>query len=102
MHGYLATNYDASPAKPRKSLRPLFGRFYDAKKIGNTQTLTLSFPTDDVVLTGKRLEDICSLLGKNDLACVRALSERFSELRPTSPFVAKIEIRPVKADQAAE
>ena len=60
------------------------------------QTLTLSFPTDDVVITGKRLEDICSLLGKNDLKAVRALSERFAELRPTSPFVAKIEIRPVK------
>src|SRR5450432_2139533 len=63
------------------------------------QTLTLSFPTDDVVITGKRLEEICSLLGKNDLKAVRVLSERFAELRPTSPFVAKIEVRPIKEPQ---
>ena len=49
--------------------------------------------------SGKRLEDICSLLGKNDLACVRALSERFAELHLHRPFVAKIEIRPIKQDE---
>jgi len=64
------------------------------------QILTLSFPTDDVVLTGKRLEDICTLLGKNDLKAVRTLSERFAELHLHRPFVAKIEIRPIKQDEA--
>ena len=33
--GYSATNYDANPAKPQKSLRRQFGEKYDHKKVRN-------------------------------------------------------------------
>ena len=65
------------------------------------QTLTLSFPTDDVILTGKHLEQVAKLLGKNELSAVRTLAERYAELHPHLPYVAKIEITPIKGDQEA-
>jgi hypothetical protein len=59
------------------------------------QTLTLSFPTDDVVITGKYLDEICRLLSKNELASVAALPGRHAELDPLKTFVTKIDIIPV-------
>ena len=59
------------------------------------QTLTLSFPTDDVVITGQHLDKICELLVKSQLGSVHAHSERFAELNPLSPFVTKIDIIPI-------
>jgi hypothetical protein len=53
------------------------------------QTLTLSFPTNDVVITGKRLEDICSLLGKT-ISGPSALSPNASpNCGPRRPSLAK-------------
>ncbi len=66
------------------------------------QTLTLGFATADVVITGKRLEGITELLVESRLLLVRALSERFAELNPRTPFVTKIEIKPVKTAAAEE
>ena len=34
--GYSATNYDASVANPKKTLRRQFGQKYDVKKVRNT------------------------------------------------------------------
>ena len=59
------------------------------------QTLTLSFPTDDVVLTGRFLDELCHLIARNELAAVCALSPRYAELNPLKPFVASIEINPI-------
>jgi hypothetical protein len=36
------TKCDASQARPQKSLRGQFGKFYDQRKIGNTYPLTLA------------------------------------------------------------
>lgn len=59
------------------------------------QVLTLGFATADVVVFGKRLEAVAELLAEGRLKSVAALPERFAELNPTKPFVAKIEVKPV-------
>ena len=60
--------------------------------------LTLGFATADVVLSGRRLEAVAELLVEGRLKSVSALPERFAELNPTKPFVAKIEVKPFRAD----
>lgn len=62
------------------------------------QVLTLGFATADVVLFGKRLEAVAELLAEGRLKSVSALPERFAELNPRAPFVAKIEVKPFRAD----
>ena len=65
------------------------------------QVLTLCFPTDDVVVTGHRLDEITTLLGEGRLAAVRTQPERFSELSPTRASVRSIQVRPLKAEPQA-
>ncbi len=65
------------------------------------QVLTLGFATANVVLSGKRLEAVADLLAEGQLKSVAALPERFAELNPTKPFVAKIEVKPFREDGGA-
>ena len=65
------------------------------------QVLTLGFATADVVLFGRRLEAVAELLAEGRLKSVSALPDRFAELNPTKPFVAKIEIKPVREQAEA-
>ncbi len=58
------------------------------------QVLTLGFATADVVLFGKRLEAVAEFLTEGQLKSVAALPERFAELDPTKPFVARIDVKP--------
>lgn len=44
--GYSATNYDASVATSRKSLRCQIGPFYDARKVRNNQVWSINYETD--------------------------------------------------------
>lgn len=60
------------------------------------QVLTLGFATADVVLFGKRLEAVAELLAEGQLKSVAALPERFAELNPRAPFVAKIDVKPFR------
>jgi hypothetical protein len=55
------------------------------------------FATVDAVLFGRRLEAVAELLAEDRLKSVAALPERFAELNPRAPFVAKIEVKPVQA-----
>ena len=65
------------------------------------QTLTLGLQTADLVITGNRLNLITAALVEGTLAAVRAVPSRYAELHPKQPFIAKIEIRPVKGDSEA-
>ena len=60
------------------------------------QTLTLGLQTADLVITGNRLNLITAALVEGTLAAVRAVPSRYAELNPRQPFVAKIEIKPIK------
>lgn len=59
------------------------------------QMLSLAFSTADVVILGWRLDRLADCLSENNLAAVRALPKRYTELDPRKPFVASIEIKPV-------
>jgi hypothetical protein len=39
--GNWGADYEASQARPQKSLQGQFGKFYDDKKIGNTEVATV-------------------------------------------------------------
>ncbi len=43
---------------------------------------------------GKRLEAVAEFLADGQLKFVAALPERFAELDPTKPFVARIDVKP--------
>jgi len=58
------------------------------------QVLTLGFATADVVLFGKRLEAVAEFLAEGQLQSVAALPDRFAELDPSLPFVARIDVKP--------
>jgi len=60
-----------------------------------SQTLTLGFPTGDLIITGNRLQLITAALKQGILDTVRVISPRYAELDPRHPFVAKIEIRTI-------
>jgi hypothetical protein len=62
------------------------------------QVLTLGFATADVVVSGKRLEAVAELLVEGRLKSLAVLPERFAELNPRAPFVAKIDVKPVRED----
>jgi hypothetical protein len=57
------------------------------------ERLTLAFSTADVVILGARLVRLTDLLREHKLAIVRPLSDRYSNLEPTQPWVAEILIR---------
>jgi hypothetical protein len=64
------------------------------------QTLTLGFATADLVVSGNRLNLITAALVEGTLAAVRAVPSRYAELNPRQPFVAKIEPKALKPDNA--
>ncbi len=111
--GNLGTKDHASPARPRKSLRRQFGKFYDQRKIGNKYTLDtdppklnsqpapperleLGFSTADVIVRGARLAPLVELLAAHKLAALEALASdvgaRYANLQPSEPWVAVITI----------
>jgi hypothetical protein len=65
-----------------------------------TQTLTLGLQTVDLVITGNRLHLITAALVKNELAVVRAVPGRYAELNLKQPYIAKIEPKALKPDEA--
>jgi len=64
------------------------------------QTLTLGLQTVDLVITGNRLNLITAALVEGTLAAVRAVPSRYAELNARQPFVAKIEPKALKPDDA--
>jgi len=60
------------------------------------QKLALAFSTADVVVLGWRLGTLADKLRENDLATVHVLPKRFGELDRAKPFVADIQIKPLK------
>lgn len=63
------------------------------------QTLTLGFPSVDLIITGSRLELITAALKQGTLETVRVIPQRFAELHPQYPFVASIKIKRVDEGQ---
>jgi len=66
------------------------------------QTLTLGLQTADLVITGNRLNLITAALVEGTLAAVRAVPIRYAELNQRQPFVAKIEPKALKPDDAQD
>jgi hypothetical protein len=66
------------------------------------QTLTLGLQTADLVITGNRLNLITAALTEGTLAAVRAIPSRYAELHPKQPYIAKIEPKALKPDDAQD
>jgi hypothetical protein len=64
------------------------------------QTLTLGLQTADLVITGNRLNLITTALTEGTLAAVRAVPSRYAELHQKQPYIAKIEPKALKPDDA--
>ena len=62
---------------------------------GDLTNSTHSLKTDPTLI-GKRLEAVTALLAEGRLKSVAALPERFAELNPAKPFVAKIDVMPFR------
>jgi hypothetical protein len=62
-------------------------------------TLALVFSTADVGVLGWRLGPLADKLEKNNLAAVRILPKRHSELERNQPYVAFIGITPIVKDE---
>lgn len=71
------------------SLQPEAERLPDAP----SERLTLEFSTADVVIFGARLDHLTKLICEHQLAVVRPVSGRYSQLNPEHPWVAEILIR---------
>jgi hypothetical protein len=61
-----------------------------------SQRLSLAFSTADVVIMGWRLDRLTECLRENNLAMVRARSERNDDLERKNVFVASIKITPIE------
>jgi hypothetical protein len=75
---------------------PLTDPFSDAAddKDVPPQRLALVFSTADVEMLGWRLGTLADKLQENNLAAVRILPKRYSELERNQPYVAFISITP--------
>jgi hypothetical protein len=60
------------------------------------QSLALAFSTADVVILGWRLGRVADSLRENNLAVVRARSERNNDIDHKNVFVASIKITPIE------
>jgi len=68
--GFSATNYDASVANPKKTLRRQFGQKYDVKKVRNTYAYLREVLTKLPSMTNWQIKDV------TPEAYARALRER--------------------------
>jgi hypothetical protein len=64
------------------------------------QTLTIGLQTVDLVITGHRLHLVTAALVKNELAVLRAIPDRYAELSPKQPYIAKIEVKALNDGKA--